>query len=429
MIGGGIIALLMASMACKSREPADFNVVLIVIDTLRSDHLSFYGYSQETAPFLSGLAGRSILFKNVFSASSWTSPATASIFTSLYPFQHGVMMGLLGIIDAQKIDPDIQVNRIPGEIDTLPEVLKRRGFKTYGISDNLNIGEKQGFDQGFDRLLTFSYRGAPHLNSLLKEWKNEIMTGGKYFLYLHYMDPHAPYHQHEPLAQPLQGKKSISLAAYDSEIRFVDRHIKEIYELFGWEKNTLLIITSDHGEGLWDHGFMGHGYTLYREEIQVPLLIMLPDSKKKQEIRSNVSTIDILPTVRELAGLSASKQDAGVSLVPLIEKKKKKAEARFIFSHLWNIDSKSKRKLEFKSTIYRKIHFIWRSPSGRELFNLNDDKKERRNRFSSRQRSARILESKFRLFLKKSKKYNPESVYHRLSDEKLEQLKSLGYVR
>lgn len=429
IISLGIIALLLTSSACKSRKPADFNVVLIVIDTLRSDHLSFYGYDTETAPFLAELADRSILFKNVFSASSWTSPATASIFTSLLPFQHGVMMGLMAIIKTQKIDPDIKVNRIPAEIDTITEVFKRSGFKTYGISDNLNIGEKQGFDQGFDRLQTFNYRGARHVNNLLKKWKDGITTGGKYFLYLHYMDPHAPYHQHEPPTQTLKGKKEISIAAYDSEIGYVDRHIKEVYDSFGWEENTLLIITSDHGEGLWDHGFMGHGYTLYREEIQVPLLITLPDSREKKVVDRNVSTIDILPTVRELVGLPHSRQDEGENLVPLIRGKKTKTEERFIFSHLWNIDTRSRKKIEFQSTIYRNIHFILRVPSGRELYNLNRDKKERRNRFFSNTKSARVLESRYRDFMKKCKKFNPESVYHRLSNEKLEKLKSLGYLR
>jgi choline-sulfatase len=423
----GMIAILLGSHACKPKEPANFNVVLIVVDTLRSDHLSFYGYPQETAPFLSHLAGRSTQFENVFSASSWTSPATASIFTSLYPFQHGVMMGLMAIIKTQKIDPKIKVNRIPGEIDTITEVLKRNGFKTYGISDNLNIGKKQGFDQGFDRLRTFNYQGAHHLNALLKKWKNDITTGGKYFLYLHYMDPHAPYHQHEPLDKALKGRKNISLAAYNSEIRYVDRHIKEMYELFGWDKNTLLIITSDHGEGLWDHGFMGHGYSLYREEIQVPLLIGLPDSHQKKTISTNVSTIDILPTVRDLVGLPPSRHDEGVSLVPLIGDEK--LEERFIFSHLWNIVSETHKKIEYKATIYQRIHFILRSPSQRELYDLHNDKKERHNRFHISQKSARILESKFKSFMKSCRKYNPESIYYRLSDEKLEKLKSLGYLR
>ncbi|MCK4835699.1 MAG: sulfatase, partial [Candidatus Aminicenantes bacterium] len=309
------------------------------------------------------------------------------------------------------------------------EVLKRNGFNTYGISDNLNIGEKQGFDQGFDRLRTFNYQGAPRVNTILKKWKNDIMNNGKYFLYLHYMDPHAPYHQHEPLTIPLKGKKNISISAYDSEIRYVDHHIEEAFNMFDWDKNTLVIITSDHGEGLWDHGVMGHGYTLYREEIQVPLLMLLPVAKHHKEISTNVSTIDILPTVRELVGLSDSKHDEGMSLVPLIYNEKKKPDERFIFSHLWNIVSETHKKIEFKATIYRQIHFMIRSPLKRELYDLYNDKKERNNRFITNRKSARTLESKFNLFMKKCKKYNPESIYYRLSDEKLERLKSLGYIR
>jgi choline-sulfatase len=404
-------------------------VVLIVIDTLRSDHLSFYGYHRETTPFLSKLASRSVVFNNAFSASSWTSPATASIFTSMHPFQHGVLMGLLAVIRARKeLDMQVKVNRIPDEIDTISEVFKKNNFRTYGISDNLNIGEKQGFTQGFDRFQTFNYRGAQRVNDLLKKWKEDIRESGQYFLYLHYMDPHAPYHHREPFYRPQQGKKNITIEAYDSEIHYVDHYIREAFELFNWEENTLVVVTSDHGEGLWDHGFMGHGYTLYREEIQVPFLIYLPEKKEHKKIESNVSTMDILPTLRALAGFPSGRNDAGSSLVSLIEGEDQLSDNRYIFSYLWKLGTLKTEEIEFRSVAYKRMHYILKLPNNRELYNLNSDMREQSNRFKSHQKTGRYLELKFSQYFKKARKYNPKSVFYQLNRDKLEKLKSLGYV-
>jgi arylsulfatase A-like enzyme len=120
-----VVFLFTLQQGCKkSPEP---HVVLIVLDTLRADHLPFYGYEKNTAPFLSELASQGIVFENVFAASSWTAPASASILTSLYPFQHGVTTGFL----ASKYFK-VELNRIPGKIKTITEVLKENGYKTYG---------------------------------------------------------------------------------------------------------------------------------------------------------------------------------------------------------------------------------------------------------------------------------------------------------
>jgi arylsulfatase A-like enzyme len=409
----------------KERKLKDYNVVVIVIDTLRSDHLPFYGYKKNTAPFLWELSKKSVVFENAFSASSWTSPGTASIFTSLYPYQHGVLMGLLAIQMAKKIHPDVKVNRIPEEIKTMPEVLKEAGYRTYGISDNLNIGKLQGFTQGFDKFRTFMYRRAPTVNNTAKKWLSQLKGKGKYFLYIQYMDPHAPYHQREPWYEPHEDKIKSRISAYDSEINYVDQHFKELFELYEWDKNTLLIITSDHGEGLWDHGHMAHGKTLYREEIQVPLMIYLPGGTKTGWVNTNVSTIDILPTIRDIIGLPRDKNDEGVSLVPLIENKKHDLDKRDLFSYLW---VQSKTSYEWKTTIYKKWHFALELPETRYLFSLLLDQKERENKFKQAADIASQLEKRFDDFMKKSKKYTQKSAKYKLDKKKTDKLKTLGYV-
>lgn len=425
--------LFVAFNTCKGKKLKEFNIILIVIDTLRSDHLPFYGYKKNTSPFLWKLSKKSVVFENAFSTSSWTSPATASLFTSLYPFQHGVLMGLLAIRNAKKIDPEIEVNRIPEDIETITEFLKKNGYQTYGVSDNLNIGKRQGFIQGFDEFKTFMYEQAPTVNATIKKWRKKLLANGKYFLYIHYMEPHAPYHPREPWYNPYEDDKKNRISAYDSEINFVDQHIKELFELFYWEKNTLIVITADHGEGLWDHGLMGHGNSLFREEIQIPLMIYLPEKKTAKRIPTNVSIIDILPTVRDLMGLPASENDEGVTLVPLFENRGSDLKKRDLFSHLCmkinNREGSGLREIKWKTTIYKKWHFLAKLPKLRRLFSLLLDKKEQYNKIEKGKKIALELESRFDNFLKKCKKYNQKTSKYNLDKKKIEKLKTLGYVK
>ena len=239
-----------------SKEP---NIVVIVIDTLRQDHLPFYGYPKDTAPFLSKVAARSVVFENAYSVSSWTAPATASIFTSLNPIQHGVTTGMLATRKLQMINSKIKLNKIPNQLETMPEVLKKAGYKTYAVADNFNISEEEGFDQGFDKFITYNYKTADRVNDTLKKMQKEIKNAGKYFLYIHYMDTHEPYHKRAPWFEESDDPREVKISAYDSEINYVDGKIKEAFEFFGWDENTLVIITSDHGEEFYDHGKWGHG--------------------------------------------------------------------------------------------------------------------------------------------------------------------------
>jgi arylsulfatase A-like enzyme len=334
-------------------------------------------------------------------------------------------MGLLAIRNAQKIDPNVTINRIPDEITTITEVLKKEGYQTYGVADNLNIDNRQGFTQGFDKFRTFMYRGAEKVNEIAKSWHKKLTAGGKYFLYLHYMDPHAPYHGREPLYVKNEDRKLNRISAYDSEIHYSDRHIKELFQLYGWDKNTIVIVTSDHGEGLWDHGLMGHGKTLYREEIQVPLMVYLPDNRQGKRISINASTLDILPTVRGLLGLEESEIDEGANLVPLMEGKETELGKRDIFSHLY---LKTNDVVEWKSTIYKKWHSIVKLPSIHYLFSLLKDKKEQNNIYEVGKKIAMELEERFDQFRKKSRKFEQRSSTIKLDKKKTDKLKSLGYV-
>lgn len=451
----------------------DFNIVLIVIDTLRSDHLPFYGYSRDTAPFLSKVAAESAVFEKVYSTSSWTAPATASLFTSLYPFQHGVVMGLRATRTLQKKDIKIKLNRIPDELHTIPELLKEKGYKTYAVTDNINICKEEGFAQGFDRFINYKYKTAKVVNDELKRLEKEIKSSKKYFLYIHYMDPHIPYNIRKPwfdeydklgtgvkpkldsaiISKDVKPNLDRAIAAYDSEINYVDEKIRELFELFGWQEDTLLIITSDHGEEFYEHKKRGHAVSLYNEAIHIPLIMYFPQGGiKNKRISSNVGIIDILPTLREIVGLPTDNENMGMSLMPLLRNNDKVSNPRYIYSHLLRRIGEQGFNVLKKSIIHNNWKYIENVPGSRELYNLEKDPRETWNRIDEEVKTCgnksfcfallkrwissiknsvvrKNLESHLVDIEEHSKRYVKESVDILLDKNKQEQLRTLGYIQ
>lgn len=326
-------------------DPPRPNVALVVVDTLRADRLPFYGCPRNTAPFLNELAQRSLVFENAWSTSSWTLPATVSLVTSTHPFQHGVT-NLIGL-ELEPGDEPVPVACIPDELETLAETMREAGYKTYGVVSNVLVGSAISFDRGFDRYVRLDDEDADAVNSIVKEWHEEMVDDEPYFLYLHYFDPHDPFHARDPwfhLDTPLdelgwppgeypgregdaadldwvlthldpmpegfEGKTAADLspaevsevmrwirAAYDSEIGFVDARIREVYELLGLE-DALVFLTSDHGEEFYEHGALTHGQNLYSETVRVPLLLQLPgDHARSGRVTTHSSILDVPPTL------------------------------------------------------------------------------------------------------------------------------------
>jgi len=404
----------------KKLEP---NVVLIVIDTLRADHLPFLGYEKNTSPFLTEIASQNIVFENAFSASSWTAPSTASIFTSLYPFQHGVVMGM-----AASKGHEIEINRIPEEIKTITEVLKENGYATYGVAENINIGKKMNFTQGFDRFKKFPYP-KNRINQQLMDWSEEMKSKNKYFLYIHYNDPHKPYHRRSPWYEKTENPRDDLVSRYDSEINYVDEKVKGLYEFFAWDRNTLLVITADHGEEFWEHDSQGHGGTLYSEVIHVPLIVQFPgEDNVRKRIPENVSNMDVLPTIRSYLGIKSKEVEEGIDLVPLIRGKGKSNSGRHIFSHL---DRTRQKKGDLKSiaTIFEQWKLIFKTEGGSELFNLKEDPMEKLNVYEKNIEMAGLLLSEFMEFEKNCKKFSQKRATVTLDEKELEELRALGYIK
>lgn len=411
------------------RPGRDTNVVLVLIDTLRADHLPCYGHSRDTAPFLSKLAAGGAVFENAFSSSSWTAPATASLFTSLYPPQHGVVTGLIATRRLQKKDPTVEVNRLPERLTTLGETMKQAGYRTFAVSNNANIRGELGFAQGFDRFRYFhsAQAGAPQVTAAVKEWLPELKRGGRYFLYLHFIDPHAPYDEHAPWYVPGRTRKDRRLAAYDSEIRFVDEHIRELSEALGWEKDTLLVVLADHGEEFREHGRDWHGNTLYAEVLRIPLIVHLPAFVPPQRVADNVSIVDVLPTLREFLGLPPDRAHEGVSLLGRL--RGRPLPKRPLFAHLYRQAGLwgSKDELRVRALILDEWKYL-DGTLGEELFDMRADPGESVNRLADAGPVADSLRRRLADMAGGMSSSAAERVSLPLDPQTQDELRTLGYV-
>ena len=408
-------------------ETNDLNVVVVLVDTLRADHLPPYGYKKDTAPYLSSLAEKSIVFDRAFSSCSYTAPAVASVFTSLYPSQHGVITGHFANIRLQKGEQTVTFDRIPSELTTIAEKMKSAGYRTFGIADNLNISEEMGFTQGFDKFVTYRYENATKVNETIKSWAPEIKQGGKYYLYVHYMDPHEPYNQRSPWYQDSDDQKEQMINAYDSEIRFTDEHMKELFQLLEVEKNSIVFFLADHGEEFWEHGQVGHGKSLYNEVIRVPFILYAPGISAAK-VSDHVSTMDLLPTLAALVGLEHENVWEGRNLLPLIDNNQK--EDRYLLSEL--LRKEEHPRPEIRSVVTPDWHYITTKPKKKakkeELYNMRTDFTEKVDQIKNKPDIAKNLANRMEL-IGKTKVHSVEThVEKPISPEGLEELRTLGYA-
>jgi arylsulfatase A-like enzyme len=430
-----LVAVAMALAAIlrpnPSRQQLRPNIVLILIDTLRRDHLPFYGYPTPTAPFLSELAEHGVVFEHAHSTSSWTPPATASLFTSLYPFQHGVLRGFQLAQRLERLQGrSIRLTPVPGAAETLAEALSRRGYRSFAITENPNLVPEMGFAQGFRQFSAFPKNlDAETILKRLGEIRAELTGPHPYFLYLHFMDVHAPYRARPPLFDDsLADEAARKISAYDSGIRSLDERLREAFAACGWARNTLLLVTADHGEELGDRGSWGHGATLFGEVLDVPLLVYPPGGAAPRRCRERVSLIDILPTLREVAGLPPAAADRGVSLLGLIEGRGAPLAPRVLFAHLWRGTARDGSDRTLKAAIEGDWKWIGGDALGARLFQLSEDPAELVNRARDEPERALHLRDRYRDFEARSRKYSTEGVDLDLDSDALESLKALGYV-
>jgi arylsulfatase A-like enzyme len=328
------VVVILAALGCATRAASAErpDVVLIVVDTLRADRLGVYGNERGLTPFLDSLARRAHVLERAYAQAPWTNPSVASIFTSRYPSQHGIV-GFDSVL--------------AGDETTLAEVLKRAGYATGAFSANGLITRQGGFDQGFEvyradvRLIgpaerfTRPAKRADEISRDALRWLDSLrrLPGDRkpVFLYLHYMEPHSPYAPPPDLLQQLRGtkprldvrelNKEVVLAVlappapevldgirdtYDAEVMAVDAALGRLMPALaerGIGEGALVVITADHGEELQDHGSMGHGRTLYDEVLRVPLIVRTPNQKRGGVLERLTSSVDLAPTILDILDL------------------------------------------------------------------------------------------------------------------------------
>ena len=264
------------------------NVILISIDALRADHLGAYGYSINISPNIDQFANDGVLFLNAISQSSWTPPSHMSIMTSLYPSKHKIMFS-----DSRKLD-DTKI--------TLAEILNNNGYITGAFVSSYHLSDSLGFTKGFYLYDNGGFTRDASENILKSiDWIS-INRNRKFFLFLHLGNVHE--------ADALQPKYDISINYTDYRLGELFKKLKE----FDIDNKTLIIITSDHGEEILDHGETGHVTTLYDELIRVPLIVRGPNIPNKI-ILSQVESIDIMPTILDFLDINANISVDGKSLL------------------------------------------------------------------------------------------------------------------
>ncbi len=342
------------------RHPEDPpNIILIAIDTLRADHLSCYGHPGSVSPNVDALAADGVRFADAFAQSNWTRPSFASIFSGLTVEAHG----LVGMLD-----------ELAPSVTTLAEILRGAGWLTQGIAYKPALAGR-GFEQGFE-----SYFNIPKATHLAQENLNKAIAfinrhgDQRFFLFLHFNDPHLPYTHPVPffsaeskadiksfgMRRPvwiypdlrncswcgLPGNRAprfdrMSRRLYVEEVRYLDDRIGALIEELKWRglyKDTIIVFVSDHGETLWDHyDQFGHGGKNHHDElIHVPMIIKPHrgwGAAKAGVVDTQVRAFDLMPTVLELAGVDAGGIDLEAeSLAPMLRQPLGDGPARLVVS-------------------------------------------------------------------------------------------------
>ena len=375
--------------------PEGLNVLILVLDGASATRMSAYGYSKPTTPEIEALAKESVVFDQAISQAVYTIASIGSVLTGQYPERH------------QSVS---FADRLPSSAVTLPGVLTAEGFTTAGFSGNAVVSSTFGLDQGYQEFRLArelsGYTGhGDSVKSSFVEWLGQN-AGNRFFAYVHFREPHFPYDPPPPYdtlfgpapifpdgLQDWEAVESYNRAAargvevpaevldriqtlYEGNLAYVDHLVGEILaelDRLGLAERTAVVLTADHGEALFEHGFIGHNTQLYEESVRVPLMWRVPGIAPRR-VADVVELIDLAPTVLDLVGLGALpavEAMQGRSLVPLLVGDR--AVERPAFSRtLWNKPRYSVRDRESK--------YIWDSRSGTsELYDLTRDPSEKVN--------------------------------------------------
>jgi len=333
-----LFCLIGAAAGCgdplENRSNEQYNILLVSIDTLRADHVGAYGYNDISTPNIDRLASEGVLFEKAYTPCPITLPAHTSLMTGTYPVFHGVRNN--GIAHAGD------------SLTTIAEVLDERGYDTCAVIGAIVLDSSYGLDQGFDEYddaipystdglnaLFYPERKAEEVTQQSFAFLNRKKSKSPFFLWVHYFDPHNIYRPPEPFAGQYPDNP------YDGEIAYVDSEIGSLIEMLkitGYYEDTIIVLTSDHGEGLKEHDEYTHGLLVYDSTLHVPLIISNPRLiKSPMAIKDPVSLIDVMPTLLDILNIDRKEAACavqGISLVPLMSGKSEKPREMIYFETL-----------------------------------------------------------------------------------------------
>lgn len=440
------------------RTPAFERAVIVTYDTLRADHLGSYGYPRPTSPFWDRLAAEGVRFERAVAPMATTVPSHASLFTGLYPLEHGV----------RKND-----HFLDDQFITLAEIAGTQGMRTAAVSATHHLW-RANVGQGFDRLKTSDERRkAPYLRAdkvvdHAIEWLDDVHADERFLLWVHLFDVHMPWQpparyrrlvrRHTTVSRPeltrffldrqhvssqfySRGDRDLldTMDRYDGEIRFADEEIARLFDAAeerGLTKNAVWILTSDHGEGLGNHDWIGHGKHIYNEQLRVPLVIWSSDSRWGSHTVPNVVELsDLFPTLLELLGLptpDVSRQPR--SLVTLLARADGFPDGR-AFSQRRHFDDASRepgrdggnfesgRRFALQDRRYK--YMLW-TDGENELYDLERDPYETTNLIEREPAVASEMRAEIDQRIRTYRVATPQAV---ADPDALEELRALGYLQ
>ena len=451
------------------------NIVFILIDALRADHLPIYGYSRQTAPNLTALARRGMTFTRMYAQASSTRPSVATIFSSLYPTVHKA---------------SYERDFLPDSVTVLPEILRAAGYKTFGVSANANVSPTFGYSQGFDEFWVWKTESAfrltmmgrvaedvlgPSLLSRVLRERGEIvprasaitditlrwvLQGGRapFFLYVHYIDPHEPYRPPSPFDQTFDYRRDPPIRAggidplkllsngqdrerigrildqYDGEILYADREVGRLLkglEDLGVLENALVIVTADHGEEFFEHGKDSHGRSAYEEVLRVPFLVYCRDKVSAGATYGGmVGLIDVMPTILALLGMEPPDEIQGRSFAAQLVKPTEPEPERKLFAEVVQ-DSFALEMV--RDGRFKLIQHLRGPHQGlEELYDLEQDPLERTNLAPKARAGVAALRRELEAFNKFTRqaasRVRAEQV-QKLDRDTKRALRSLGYIK
>jgi choline-sulfatase len=430
------------------------HVLLYLVDTLRADKLAPYrSDTRVQTPGLVRFARGAATFQNARAPENWTKPSVASLLSSLMPWEHTAQEGS---------------SVLPESVTLLPERLAEKGFFTGSYIANGYVSDRFGFKQGWNTYRNYireSRRSASeYVAADVLGWLDRRPQDRPFFLYVHTIDPHVPYRPRpeflpiygDPSYQgPVSFRRDATLlekikggklplrpvdkahleALYDGEISYHDVHFAAIMNALeerGLADDTLVIVTSDHGEEFWDHGSVGHGHNMYDELLRVPFLIRMPGLTSGQSIRSHVSLVDVVPTVLDALGMPIPEELAGRSLLPLLRGEQPSVPPATVSAFLDN----------WRSVAVDDLKLLQRADVEGRLYDIRRDPGEQTDVSSERPISLRHARATLGLTLqahdgvvasnapRASPRPRPRHQQQRIQidDETKAQLRALGYV-